>query len=286
MIFNSINFGASQGINTRNSSFVRNMSIDLDVSIKMGDILVYNMSMGDEISYQKFILTNESTNMTHKKLIFDRFEAESLHTFNATADNQTEYILSGNITEDLFSNETMVNMVLPLRSNFTEQSDQIQGVFDQIPEEVDIRLNFESRNSGLTLVISAYFRIVVHILIMKMEIYYSSERILLQYNMWMRNFQTDGASEMNITIVPEYSTAKSVNEDPFNPLNISTVNLGENSSIVTETNSSGNVIDGSDQNVLIDGKSILILGGIVGTTVGGGFILRKLIVLRKKKKIV
>lgn len=253
---------------------------DFEVAVEVGDILTYNYSMGEEQYFQKLNVTEISENSTHLFISYNFSQTDDPTSFNSTHINQSTSILSGNIVQDLFSNITFFSTVLPRDANFSSQMSDFDTMFAGIGENDNFKLEIVPSSDGLSISLSFYYRIVVFFLVMSMRAYYSTDRILLLYEMQMRDPTSTEQANMTLSILPEYSSPPSASENPYNPLNILLENATTNTSIPGEDG-----FDSTPQSFIFDWKSGLILGGAIIGIVVTGVGIRKLVQLRKKKKL-
>ncbi|MHA1611680.1 MAG: hypothetical protein ACTSYU_06470 [Promethearchaeota archaeon] len=252
---------------------------NFEVAVEAGDILTYNYSMGDEQYYQKLNITEKSENSTHLFLTYNYSQTDNPLLFNSTITNISTSTLSGNVVQDLFSNITFINTVLPRDANFSSQISDFDTMMAGIGEDDSFKLEVVPGLNGLSISLSFYYRLIVYILVMSMKAYYSTDRILLRYEMRMINPTSSEQSNMTLTILPEYSTPPSATENPYNPFNL----LLDNGT--TNGSSSGeDQFDSTTQSFIFDWKSGLILTGIIAVFVSSGFGIRKLVRYRKKRK--
>ncbi|MHA1674289.1 MAG: hypothetical protein ACTSYI_11765 [Promethearchaeota archaeon] len=269
---------------------VPNSAADFEVAVEVGDILTYNYSMGEEQYYQKLNVTEISENSTHLFISYNFSQTDDPTSFNSTHINQSTSILSGNVVQDLFSNITFFSTVLPRDANFSSQMSDFDTMFAGIGEDDNFKLEIVPSSDGLSISLFFYYRIVIFFLVMSMRAYYSTDRILLLYEMQMRDPTTAEKANMTLSILPEYSSPPSASENPYNPLYIPLENATTNTSTTVEnvtTNTSTPGEDESDstpQSIIFDWKSRLIITGVIAVIVGSGFGIRKIVQFRRKRK--
>ncbi|TFH26956.1 MAG: hypothetical protein E4G98_06585 [Promethearchaeota archaeon] len=235
--------------------------------------------MGNEQYYQKLNITEKSENSTHMFLSYNISQAEDLMHFNSTNTNQSLSILSGNVAQDFFSNITFINTVLSHDVNFSSQMSELDSMMAEFGEDEDFRADFSVSPDGLSISISFYYRLVIFFLVMTMHAYYSTDRILLRYEMWVRNPTGNEQANMTFTILPEYSTPASATEDPYDPLQ-----TGSNDLSTDDTSTGEDPFDSKPQSFIFYWKSGLIIGGVIAGAVSIGVGIRILVQSRKKKK--
>lgn len=260
----------------------------LSIGLKQGDILMYNVSIQGSPRFQKFVVTNITKNDSALSVDFDNFATNSISDFNETTDVNMTRVLTGNLTQDLFSEFTFFNLLLLEHTNFSQSDGDIQDLIDDFNREADLNIKYSIGISGLSISIKIYVRILVLVKILELKAFYSSSRILLRADYWARDLKSLDVFEGNYIILPEYSTADGVDQNPYNPLNVE-LSSGDNTSLSSDTATTSNdSTDSSTQDHLSEGnefiwdlKAVLILVG-VGTTgiLGSGGII---LFLRKKK---
>lgn len=271
-------------------------SLDFTISANIGDILSYNSSFGEETNFFQYNLTALSNNSTHLFLSYDYFnttEPSQLwlnHSKQWT--NHSQALLSGDLALDFFSNLTLVSIILPEQTNFSSQYSEFDVLLQEFNENDDYRAEITVNPNGLSLRIDFYYRIIIFLHVMSLEAYYSTDRILLLYRVWMRNPTGNQQGNLNFQIMPEYSTVNSAVQNPFDPFTaISGDNNSSGSSNSTNSTDSTNSADFPDsggffptpsRNLIIDWKAGLIIGGgiaglaaVIGGTVFGVRYLKK-----------
>ena len=201
----------------------------------VGDILVYQTKVGENYRYQKFNLTNIQPVDNGLNLSYNIYSSTLLSNFSQTPDNETYSIITTNLTESLFSNNTFYNVFLLMSANFTEYKDEFLDLLtgfggdddsnsdDESEDNFDpdkVKMEIKIGTSGLSFRISMYYRIIFYIKMMEMDFYYSTTRVLLRTRMWFMNPMNSDEAEVITKIVPSLSTPEGVDEDPFNPLGI------------------------------------------------------------------
>lgn len=271
--------------------FIPNAQQSLQIGAQVGNVFTYNTTIGNETLFQKYQLTSLEDNTTHLKLLFDVFETSNLLEFNETATNQTQQYLSGKILDDLFSNASFFSIILPLSSNFSRDQAEFESLFTEFEEIPEISSQYEIDSSGLSFHISFYYRFIIKILVMSLDVYYSSNRILLKYHMWMRNPSGKEQANLDCNIVPEYSTADTVSENPYDPLNLNglsnNISTEENSTIsnTASTSSYSNSDNSHPASFIFDWQAVAIIGGVVcGIGISGIGIQKTIKFLRNRKR--
>ena len=256
------------------------VSVNTPVEIigKPGDILTYEWQVGTNSSFRKLNLTDTYiNNETNLILQFDNFEADSVSAFNLTSANQTENVLTGNISQDLFSDVSFFNFYQPLNMNFSASQQEFEEFQNAFAEEDKIKMNISIRSDGLSLKMVMYYRLIIFIKVMEMELFYSSTRVLLLARTKMINPQSSEEGELICRILPNLSTPEGVFEDPFNPLNLTSISDELSGDSPDEFDNSGKLL-------LIDTRGIIILTSIGLGFVGVIVLFIKLIKNRRKKK--
>ncbi|WP_457558741.1 hypothetical protein [Candidatus Harpocratesius sp.] len=266
--------------NTFNSIKRKNIDKDfrtnssLSLGAKVGDILTYNVTFDQKFELFRYNLTNVNQNSTHLFLSYDYFNVTDVTQLNSTFCNHSEAILSGNLAEDFFSNFTLVSLLLPLETNFSAQKAEFDPLIEEVNQDDKFKANLTVNPNGLSLRIDFYYRILIYFLVMSLEAYYSTNRILLLYKVWMRNPTSSEQGNMSVQILPKYSTPNSVNENPFNPF--APITPDDNNSSNTNANDtfSPPPFTPSGQKVIFDWKAGVMLGGGITGLLAVGFGIR------------
>ncbi|MCF2139203.1 MAG: hypothetical protein K9W44_04035 [Candidatus Lokiarchaeota archaeon] len=249
-------------------------SLNLSLGAKVGDILTYNVTFGQKFELFRYNLTAVNQNSTHLFLSYDYFNVTDVTQLNSTFCNHSEAILSGNLAEDFFSNFTLVSLLLPLETNFSAQKAEFDPLLDEVNQDDKFKANLTVNSNGLSLRIDFYYRILIYFLVMSLEAYYSTNRILLLYRVWMRNPTSSEQGNMSVQILPKYSTPNSVNENPFNPY--APITPDDNNSSNTNANDtfSPPPFTPSAHKVIFDWKAGVMLGGGIIGLLAVGFGIR------------
>lgn len=247
---------------------------DIQIAGEVGDILVYKFDIANETSYQKYNVTAIQPMETGLNISYNLYMSTLTSNFTTTPQNITTALITGNLSEDLFSDTSFFNLFLPLTANFSDEKEVLDDFVNEANEEQLMKAEYTLGPSGLNCRITLYLYLVVYIKFMEMEFYYSSTRVLLRSRFWVRNPQGSEQFEVILEIMPELSTPIGVNENPFDPLNIT----GASNS----TDIGDNPLGDPTQNLIFDTKAILILTGIGIVIIGGPTSL--IIYIRKKRK--
>ncbi len=188
-----------------------------EIAAEEGDILTYKFTSGSEIGYAKYEI-NKTINCSNSfNIYYNGYFAENLTGFNETEVGYTNSTITGNITEDLFGSGSILTLILPIGTNFSDLESVIQNYFDT---NENITVKFSIGPSGYSINIVYYLRFFVLIKVMEFTYYYSTTGVLLLGDYYLKDPSSSTESSGQFEIIPEYSTILGTDENPYNPANI------------------------------------------------------------------
>jgi len=237
---------------------------EFEIVAEEGDILMYKMTSGNETIYAKYEINQTIEDSNSFIIYYNGYFAEDLTGFNETADGYTNTTITGNITQDLFESNSILTLILPNGTNFSNLESEFQNYFD---EDEDITVKFSIGPSGYSINIVYYLRFVFLIKVVEFTYYYSTTGVLLLADYYLNNPSEGTATFGQVEIIPEYSTILGTDENPYNPANIAGID------------STGDDQFDDYKNTLLDGQGIIwiVLIGLVfiGSLVFLAFLIKK-----------
>ena len=248
---------------------------DLEIQGNPGDILVYQFDLANQTTYQKYNLTTIQPVEDGLNITYNVFLSSLTSNFTDEPQNTTHTLLTGNLTKDLFSETSFFNIFLPLSANFSMNEEYFEDYVAEVNAENRLSAEYSIGRSGLNCRITIYFYLVVYVKFLEMEVFYSSTRVLLRSRFWVKNPQGSESFEAILNILPDLSTPEGVDENPFDPLNITGA---------TNSSSFDNELGEPTKNIKFDAKSIVIISGTGVVIIGGPILLFHYLMKKKKKK--
>ncbi|MHA1902241.1 MAG: hypothetical protein ACTSWX_16530 [Promethearchaeota archaeon] len=193
------------------------------IAAKEDDVLMYKMTFDGETSYAKFTINQTIENSTAIVIFYNGYFAENLTGFNETDVGYSNSTLTGNVSHDLLESGSILNLILPMGTNFSKSITDLQDFFNQYE---DITAVFSVGSYGYSINIAFYVRLVLLVKVMELTYYYSTTGVLLLEDYYFKNPNSKDESSGIFEILPEYSTVIGADENPYDPANIS----GSNSS--------------------------------------------------------
>ena len=190
---------------------------EFEIAATEGDILMYKMTSGNETSYAKYEINKTIEDSNSFIIYYNGYFADNLTGFNETAVGYINTTLTGNITQDLFGAGSILTLILPTGTSFSNIESEIQNYFD---ENEDVTVKFSIGPSGYSINIAYYLRFVFLIKVIEFTYYYSTTGVLLLGDYYLKNPSTSTESYGQFEIIPEYSTVPGADENPYNPANI------------------------------------------------------------------
>jgi len=192
---------------------------EFQTSAKVGDVLTYKLTFNDQVSYAKFEVNSTYENDTSIQISYNSYFAENLTGINESEASHANITLTGGLSEDLLGSQAILNLFLPIGTNFTNSESEIQEYFNNNEENVTINYLFGSY--GYSINYAYYLRFVVLIKVLEMTFYYSTTGVLLKGDFYLKDPGSNRESSGEFEILPEYSTILGADENPYNPANIS-----------------------------------------------------------------
>ena len=192
---------------------------EFQISAKEGDVLTYKLTFNDQVSYAKFEINNTYENSTSILISYNTYFAENLTGINETEVSYANITLAGSLSEDLLGSSALLNLILPMGTNFSKSESEIQQYFTNNEENVTVEYSIGSYGYSINYVY--YLRFVVLIKAMELTFYYSTTGVLLKGEFFMKDPNTTAESSGEFEILPEHSTILGADENPYNPANIS-----------------------------------------------------------------
>ncbi|QEE14428.1 hypothetical protein DSAG12_00241 [Promethearchaeum syntrophicum] len=190
---------------------------EFEIAAAEGDILMYKMTSGDQISYAKYEINKTIEDSTAINITYNGFFAANLTGFNETADGYLNTTITGNITQDLFGAGAILTLILPSGTKFSNLESEFQNYFD---ENDDVSVKFTVGPSGYSINLAYYIRFVFLIKVIEFTYYYSTTGVLLLGDYYLKDPSTSTESFGQFEILPEYSTVSGADENPYNPANV------------------------------------------------------------------
>jgi len=150
---------------------------EFQIAAKEDDILVYKLTFDDEVSYAKFEINRTFENSTSIFIGYNAYFAENLTGFNETDVSYSNVTLTGNMSEDLFGSGSILNLILPMGTNFSNSESEMQEYFNNNEEDVTVDLSIGSY--GYSINIAYYIRLVLLVKVVEITYYYSTTGVLL-----------------------------------------------------------------------------------------------------------
>ncbi len=195
---------------------------EFQIVAKEDDILVYKLTFDDEVSYAKFEINRTFENSTSIFIGYNAYLAENLTEFNETDVVYSNVTLTGNISEDLFGSGSILNLISPMGTNFSNSESEMQEYFNNNEEGVTVDLSIGSY--GYSINIAYYIRLVLLVKVVEITYYYSTTGVLLLGDYYFKNPSSSAQSSGKFEILPENSTILGADENPYNPADISVSN--------------------------------------------------------------
>ena len=190
---------------------------EFEIAAEEGDILMYKMTFGNQISYAKYEINKTIEDSNSFTIFYNGYFAENLTGFNETDVGYMNRTITGNITEDLFGSGSILTLILPYETNFSNSESEFQNFFD---ENEEIMVKFSIGPSGYSINIAYYLRYMFLTKVMECTYYYSTSGVLLLGEYYFKNPSESTESFGKVEIIPEYSTILGTDENPYNPANI------------------------------------------------------------------
>ncbi len=192
---------------------------EFQIAAKEGDILTYKLTYKDEISYSKFLINKTFENSTSFVVSYNGYIAENLTGFNEVDVAYTNVTVTGDVIENLFGSGNLLNLILPMGTNFSKSEVEFQNYFKELEEDITILFNIGSGGYSINFVF--YLRIVLLVKIVELTYYYSTTGVLLLGDYYFKDPTSGQESTGKFEILPEHSTILGADENPYNPANIS-----------------------------------------------------------------
>ncbi len=192
---------------------------EFQISAKVGDVLTYKLTFNDQVSYAKFEINNTYENSTSILISYNTNFAENLTGINETEVSYANITIAGSLSEDLLGSSALLNLILPMGTNFSKSESEIQQYF--INNEENVTIEYSIGSYGYSINYVYYLRFVVLIKAMDLTFYYSTTGVLLKGDFYMKDPNSNAESSGEFEILPEYSTILGADENPYNPANIS-----------------------------------------------------------------
>jgi hypothetical protein len=242
---------------------------DFHIAASEEDVLIYRINLDGNISYAKFVINGTVENVSAIVIKYNTYIADSISQFNDTDVEYTNNTLSGNITEDLFGSMTVLNMILPVGTNFTEAQGDLRNSFEEM-EGIEIELS--TSIYGYAIKLEFFLRIILLVKIVEFTYYYSTTGILLLGHTYFKDPRSGDESYGIFEILPDLSTVSGADEDPLHP------DLYVEAENQTTT---GTFVD-DNQGLKIDVQGVLTI--VLGSGAIGGVITAGILLLKKRKK--
>lgn len=188
-----------------------------EIAAEEGDILMYKMTFGNQISYAKYEINKTIEDSNSFTILYNGYFAENLTGFNETDVGYMNRTITGNITEDLLGAGSILTLILPNETNFSNLESEFQNYFDG---KEDVTVKFSIGPSGYSINIAYYVRYIFLTKVMEFTYYYSTSGVLLLGEYYFSNPSASTESFGKAEIIPEYSTILGTDENPYNPANI------------------------------------------------------------------
>ena len=245
------------------------MAADFHIAASEEDVLIYRINLDGNISYAKFVINGTVENVSAIVIKYNTYFADHITQFNDTDVEYSNSTLTGNITQDLFGSMTVLNMILPVGTNFTASQRDLQDSFEEM-EGIEIELT--TSTYGYAIKLEFFLRIVLLVKIVEFTYYYSTTGILLLGHTYFKDPRSGDESYGIFEILPDLSTVPGADEDRFHP----------ELSVESGNQSTPGTSDDDNQGVKIDIQGVLTI--VLGTGVIGGMITLVILLIKKRKR--
>ena len=188
------------------------------ITAKEDDVLMYKLTSNNDVSYVKFKINRTYENSTTIFIGYNAYFAENLTGFNETDVSYSNATLTGNISQDLFESGSILNLILPMGTNFSNSESELHEYFDNNEEGLTVELSIGAY--GYSINIAFYVRLVLLVKMVEITYYYSTTGVLLQGDFYYKSSTSSTESNGKFEIIPEYSTISGADENPFNPADV------------------------------------------------------------------
>jgi len=238
---------------------------EFQISAKEGDVLTYKFTFNDQVSYAKFEINNTYENSTSILISYNTYFATNLTGINESEASYTNITIAGSLSEDLLGSPALLNLILPMGTNFSKSESEIQEYFTNNEENITVEYSIGAYGYSINYVY--YLRFVVLIKAMEMTFYYSTTGVLLKGDFYIKDSKSMAESSGEFEILPEYSTILGADENPYNPAN------------VPDSDSTNDEVFDEYKKYKLDNKAIitvvLLLIGFGGLTTFSVFYMRR-----------
>ncbi|MHA1562905.1 MAG: hypothetical protein ACTSPA_12360 [Promethearchaeota archaeon] len=125
---------------------------EFEIVAEEGDILMYKMTSGNETIYAKYEINQTIEDSNSFIIYYNGYFAEDLTGFNETADGYTNTTITGNITQDLFESNSILTLILPNGTNFSNLESEFQNYFDE-DEDITVKFSIGNQSRGIYLLL-------------------------------------------------------------------------------------------------------------------------------------
>ena len=184
------------------SSCLALSSVEYSISPDM--IITYEILEDKDLYYDQYVITNITQNDTHICVNYSVFSTLEVDNFPSVPNETFFFNYSGDLTQDLFFEKTISNILVPQNTNFTGYIPQIQSVLDTFAEDIDLNIESEINVGcfGYCFHIEAYVRLLARIKVLDLRVYYSTTGFLLREEIMIHDPTTDEDSFGYVHIIP------------------------------------------------------------------------------------